>query len=48
MPSPADARSESCGTSTWEDCMWAANVKVKTIQARPLCKGALLRIFRSW
>lgn len=26
--------SESCGTSTWEDCMWAANVKVKTIQAR--------------
>ena len=28
-------RSESCSTSTWEDCMWAANVKVKTIQARP-------------
>ncbi|CAE7632687.1 SLC35F6 [Symbiodinium pilosum] len=26
--------SESCSTSTWEDCMWAANVKVKTIQAR--------------
>ena len=48
MPRPADARSESCGTSTWEDCMWAANVKVKTIQARPLCKGALFRIYRSW
>ncbi|CAE7214949.1 yghU [Symbiodinium natans] len=26
--------SENCSTSTWEDCMWAANVKVKTIQAR--------------
>mgnify|MGYP002803531317 CR=1 FL=1 len=26
--------SDSLGQSTWEDCMWAANVKVKTIQAR--------------
>lgn len=26
--------SDSCSDSTWEDCMWAANVKVKTIQAR--------------
>ncbi|CAJ1398099.1 unnamed protein product [Effrenium voratum] len=25
---------DSCKNSTWEDCMWAANVKVKTIQAR--------------